>query len=471
MDQIKKAPHYLIVFLVYALALALVSSMVIGLELRDSLLYLFIVPCILCAFFYGRRVYLPMIVSLTVVAIWVTFRVSGNFQASLTSIVIGTLGNIVMTETIRCLVTSRERAEAALRESEEQLRLIIENIPVLMDAFDANGNILVWNQECERVTGFSAAEIVGNPRAIQLLYPDEDYRTFIIEQLAKYGSNFRNLEWDIGCKDGSKKTILWSNMSEQFPVPGWYSWAVGLDITERKQAKERIQQQNEFLNNIIESLADPFYVIDAQDYTIQIANSAARNLGPAEATTCYALTHHRNTPCDGLEHPCPLATIQKIKEPVVVEHIHFDQAGNPIYMEIHGYPIFNNKGDVVQLIEYSSDITERKRAEEELRKNEEKYRLLTERMKDVVILLSPTGELLYVSPTVKEFGGYDPESEIGSDMSKYFENEIDAICAAELLTKVLETRQSGNFEFLFKAKDRKPFPVEHTYFPIVSRSQ
>ncbi|MCP4536471.1 MAG: response regulator [Chloroflexi bacterium] len=139
----------------------------------------------------------------------------------------------------------RRQAEEALQESEKRLRLMIENMPVLMDAFDAQGNILVWNQECERVTGFSAAEIVGNPRAIQLLYPDEDYRTFITEQLAEYGENFRNLEWNLACKDGNKKTILWSNMSEQFPIPGWRSWAVGLDITERKRAEQALQQATE----------------------------------------------------------------------------------------------------------------------------------------------------------------------------------------------------------------------------------
>ncbi len=42
--------------------------------------------------------------------------------------------------------------------------------------------------------------------------------------------------------------------------------------------------------------------------------------------------------------------------------------------------------------------------------------------------------------------------------------------AAELLAKVLITRQSGRFEFLFKAKDKKPFPVEHTYTPILKNN-
>jgi len=145
-------------------------------------------------------------------------------------------------EELQIEVTERKRAEEALRQSEAILRSVLQNMPVMMDAFDEKGQIIVWNQECERVTGYSADEIIGNPRVAQLLYPDEDYRTYLMEQLTRYGANFRNLEWELSCKNGSKKTILWSNMSEQFPIPGWYSWAVGLDITERKRVEEHLKK-------------------------------------------------------------------------------------------------------------------------------------------------------------------------------------------------------------------------------------
>jgi len=200
--------------------------------------------------------------------------------------------------TIRRAVEKRQ-AEQALRESEKRLRRVVENMPMLMDAFDTEGNIIAWNQECERVTGYSADEIIGNPRVAQLLYPDEDYRTYLMEQLTRYGGNFRNLEWDIGCKDGGKKTILWSNMSEQFPVPGWHSWAVGLDITGRKRAEEerarllaQIQEQAQRVQQIVDTVPEGVLLLDT-DGRVMLANPVAkRDLAVlAEAKVGDTLTH------------------------------------------------------------------------------------------------------------------------------------------------------------------------------------
>ena len=147
------------------------------------------------------------------------------------------------------------------------------------------------------------------------------------------------------------------------------------EIAERKKAEEKIREQNEFLNHVLESLPHPFYVLDAKDYKIKMANSAAAVGDLKEDTTCYALTHRRSMPCNGSEHTCPLQMVKKTKEPVIVEHIHFDKEGNPRNVEVHGYPIFDEDGNVVQMIEYSLDITERKKLEAELRNNAEKIKM------------------------------------------------------------------------------------------------
>lgn len=146
------------------------------------------------------------------------------------------------------------------------------------------------------------------------------------------------------------------------------------EIKKRKQDKELIQEQNAFLNHVLESLTHPFYVLDANDYTIKMANSAAINGELMPGMTCYALTHRRDTPCDGSEHGCPLQLIKETKKPVTLEHIHFDKEGNPRHVEVHGYPIFDSEGKVIQMLEYSLDITERKQLEQQLRDNAEKIK-------------------------------------------------------------------------------------------------
>lgn len=123
-----------------------------------------------------------------------------------------------------------------------------------------------------------------------------------------------------------------------------------------------LSQQKEMLENVIESLTYPFYVVNAEDFSLALTNSAATHAGRNKATTCHALTHNRNTPCDGKDHPCPIKQVKETGKAVILEHIHYDDDGKEIIAEVHGYPIRDADGKVVQMIEYSLDVTERKKA-------------------------------------------------------------------------------------------------------------
>lgn len=138
-------------------------------------------------------------------------------------------------------------------------------------------------------------------------------------------------------------------------------------ITERKQAQEALKKRNEFVSNVFEALTHPFYVIDADDYSIKIANTAAHMGELSEMSTCYALTHGRSEPCGSADCVCPLKEVKRVKKPVVVEHVHYDKDGTPRIFEVYAYPVLDAERNVVQMIEYSLDITERKRMENQLR--------------------------------------------------------------------------------------------------------
>lgn len=138
--------------------------------------------------------------------------------------------------------------------------------------------------------------------------------------------------------------------------------------TENKRVQERIQEQAAFLQAILDALGHPFYVVNANDYTIKMANAAARLGRLSRTTTCYTLTHGLSEPCKGEEHVCPLEAVKETKAPVTVEHIHRDEDGNTTTVEVHCHPVLDDEGNVEQVIEYTLDITERRRAEEQLEK-------------------------------------------------------------------------------------------------------
>jgi PAS domain S-box-containing protein len=143
--------------------------------------------------------------------------------------------------------TERHNAEITLRESEQRLRALVEGLPVLMDAFDEDGVIVAWNKECERVTGYRAEEIIGNPHAIEWLYPDPDYRAAMLDDAQKYSMQaYRNRAWDLRTKDGKIRTVAWSNVGADVQIPGWKEWGIGIDITERRRLELALQQASEY---------------------------------------------------------------------------------------------------------------------------------------------------------------------------------------------------------------------------------
>ncbi|MEN6577300.1 MAG: PAS domain-containing protein [Phycisphaerales bacterium] len=121
------------------------------------------------------------------------------------------------------------------------------------------------------------------------------------------------------------------------------------------------------LEMVLDSLPHPFYVIDASDYRVLLVNQAARRMHNAEISTCHALMHNRDQPCQEPEHSCPLRLIKETGKPVTVEHVHQDGQGRSHTVEIHGIPLLDGQGRVAQIIEYCVDITEHRRILEEHR--------------------------------------------------------------------------------------------------------
>jgi len=133
------------------------------------------------------------------------------------------------------------------------------------------------------------------------------------------------------------------------------------------QRNQKLQEANRLFHAAIDALPYPFQIIDTASHRIVVANRATDVSGSsAEGLACYAATHGADRPCDDPAHPCPLVMAQAERRPVVVEHIHRNEAGEDRIVEVHGYPILEVDGNVRRCIEYAIDVTERKEMQQQL---------------------------------------------------------------------------------------------------------
>ena len=239
--------------------------------------------------------------------------------------------------------------------------------------------------------------------------------------------------------------------------------ALEKEALKRQAAEEKIRKQSEFLSLVLESLSHPFYVIDVKDYTLQLANSAAKAEGITENATCYALTHKRQTPCDSAEHPCPLETLKQTKKPVTVEHIHYGKRGEPKHVEVHAHPILDEEGNLTQVIEYSLDITKRKQIEEALRESESKFRSVTESAKDAIISADKHGNIIFGNNASQKMFGYEEQEILGQPLTvlmpdSFSEAHQKAITshARTGVTKII----GQTVELIGRSKEGLEFPIE-----------
>ena len=184
-----------------------------------------------------------------------------------------------------------------------------------------------------------------------------------------------------------------------------------------KERELQLTDQKEMLTTTIDSLAHPFYVIDANDYSILIANTAARELSEdGSFTTCHVLSHHSTEPCNTSKHPCPLKEIRKTGKPAQMEHIHFDKDGNDRFVEVHGFPIFDDNGKLIQMIEYSLDITARKQAEAKVLEAKNKTDAILQTSTNGIITINEKGLIETFNPAAEKIFGYTYDEIIGQNV-------------------------------------------------------
>jgi diguanylate cyclase (GGDEF)-like protein/PAS domain S-box-containing protein len=136
------------------------------------------------------------------------------------------------------------------------------------------------------------------------------------------------------------------------------------DITALKDAEHRLTLSRDYIQKVVDTLPDPTLVIDVSNYQLQLSNQSARSLynGGREInpeTTCFRLSHKRDTPCTGLDEPCPIHEVMITGRSVSVRHKHYDHNGKLLYIDVRTTPLFDTTGQrVEQIVESHRDVTE-----------------------------------------------------------------------------------------------------------------
>ena len=264
-------------------------------------------------------------------------------------------------------ITEQKNIELKHTQQEQ----VIEQIHDSVIATDLDGIITSCNHGTEVLLDYKNDELIG--KHITMLYLKEDFEALgknieILMQNEEHSSIVRLVK--------KSKKIVDINLSLSI-LKDEYGKPIGMvgysqDITKRKKAEDELKEQHKYLQSIIDGVDDPIMVIK-EDYTIELMNESLQlnventNIADPEHPKCYEISHHRSTPCDGFDHPCPLREVMESKQHTTVIHNHEGPGGDKRYVELSATPLFDKEKNCIGIIESARDITSHLEVQDELR--------------------------------------------------------------------------------------------------------
>ena len=281
---------------------------------------------------------------------------------------------------IRKDITNRKQAESALQESEQKFRQLAENLHQVLWITDLERSQMLYiSPAYEEIWGRSCKSLYENPNSlIDSVHPEDIEK--LINLVANNNQAF-DIEYRIIQPDGSMRWIR----DQAFPLKdetGAVYRVVGIaeDITKSKETTVALKQSQNFLRQIIDTNPNLIFVKDLQERFV-LANQAFAEIYGTTVEELIGKTEADFNPnldevayCKSINQQV-MTTLQPYTIP---EQMIITATGETRYFQIIKSPLIAADGKAYQILGVSTDITERKRAEEEIHKAWEREKELGE---------------------------------------------------------------------------------------------
>ena len=341
------------------------------------------------------------------------------------------------------------------RSADEQMRLIIDSspVPTLISQVE-DGLILFANNELGNLMGLTRDEILG--KSTVEYYFDKSDRGRLIRRLKTDGF-VEGYETRLVRSDG---TAIWVILSLNLTqLSGKPVVLTGIsDITLRKQAEDALLKERNFIDAVLDT-AGALVVVLAIDGSIIRFNKACEKVSGYQYhevqgknfADLFIMPEEQEMLADRF------GEIVKTRKPVDGENCWKTRDGGRRLIAWSNNVLLDNKGEVEFVIATGIDITDQRRAEENLRL----YRQLYLNSNDGIVILDKQGKYIESNPAHLHLTGFNPQ-----DIRGKYIHEIMGLGQNEKLKHDLDTHGAYRGEVSMQRKDGTPLTVDIAAFPI-----
>ena len=307
-------------------------------------------------------------------------------------------------------ITERKQTEAALRENQKKLSGILDNADEAIISIDEQQQIQLFNQGAENIFGYQADEAIG--RSLDILLP-EVFRQTHRSQIDQFGKSTRHSR---RMAERSSNVFGRRKNGQEFPAEasvaklqtreGMLYTVMLKDITERKQAQEKLQLSQSLL-----AKAEKIARIGSWEYNV----ITKQLTWSAELFEILDFPNSFIPSCEAIFvqiHPEDRLLVKKTLrqghiegKPWQLNYRWLSKDGTVKYFESRGEPTVDQQGDVLKVWGTIMDISQRIQAEKSMQRSEQQLRLITDALPVLIAYVDDRQRYLYNNRTYETWYG------------------------------------------------------------------